>query len=360
MHPRVERFPKPDPDHGRFLTVLRRDRPDRVPVVELALHADVTAALLDDPPRATSDARADSSHRVEQCVRLHHRLGYDVVKVSATIPFNIGRLVGTDPSALSSSRREWADPHSGPIQSSEDFERFQWPKPSDVDFGPLDAATDALPDGMALLGFSGGVLEFAMDLLGMQNFMLATRRDPELVAAVIQRVGQTIYGVFEAYCQIDAVCALWLGDDLGHKHGPLVSPKLVTEQIVPWYKRSADLAHRHGRPFILHSCGDTALLIESIIDAGIDAKHSFEDGITPVEQFADKWGDKVAVLGGVDVHILAAGNEDAIRTRTREILEKLAPRGGYAAGSGNSIPNYVAPEHYLAMLETVAEFNGLR
>jgi uroporphyrinogen decarboxylase len=359
MHPRVETLPKPEPDYRRFLQVLHRERPDRIPLIELAVHPEVVGALLDEPVPATGDARADQRAAVRQNLRAHHRLGYDVVKVSAPIPWDVQRVAGRDPSALSSGTREWTDEHSGPIGTRDDFERFAWPAPSEVDFGPVETASATLPDGMALIGFSGGVLEFSMDLIGMQRFMLASVRDPELVAAVIERVGQTIQSVFETYCQMESVQALWLGDDLGHKHGLLVSPKLLEAHVFPWYARFAELAHRHGRPFMLHTCGKTDSIMPALVErVGIDAKHSFEDNILPVERFIDEWGEKVAVLGGVDVHVLSVGDAAAIRKRTLEILEHAAPRGGYAAGSGNSIPTYVSAENYLTMIETVAEFNG--
>lgn len=357
MHPRVEHLPQPRPNYRRFLQVVRRERPDRVPLIELAIHPDVVTALLDEsatlPPGGSALREA-----ARRSVRLQHRLGYDVARVSAPIPFNVQRVTGQDPSTLSSSAREWANEHAGPIGTIADFEAFRWPGREDVDFGPVEAAVECLPDGMALLGFSGGVLEFAMDLLGMERLMLATRRDPALVAAVIERVGQTIYSVFETYCQVDAVCALWLGDDLGHKHGTLLSPKWLIEHIVPWYKRFADLAHAHGRPFLLHTCGNTAAVLPAIVEAGIDAKHSFEDVIEPVEQFYDRWAARIATLGGVDVHLLATGSADTIRARTLQVLEHCAPRGSYAAGSGNSIPNYISPANYLAMIEAVWTFNG--
>ena len=64
-----------------------------------------------------------------------------------------------------------------------------------------------------------------------------------------------------------------------------------------------------------------------IDEIGIDAKHSFEDNILPVEDFYDQWHEQTAVLGGVDVHLLATGNEDAIRTRVQQILHHCAPPG---------------------------------
>ena len=79
--------------------------------------------------------------------------------------------------------------------------------------------------------------------------------------------------------------------------------------------------------------------------------------IEPVEECFREWGGKVAILGGVDVDILARGSEEDARLRTLQILEACAPKGGYAAGSGNSVTNYVSVDNYLAMVETVHRFN---
>ena len=95
-----------------------------------------------------------------------------------------------------------------------------------------------------------------------------------------------------------------------------------------------------------------------IDDVRIDAKHSFEDVIVPVEEFKRRWGSRVAVLGGVDVDLLSRGTEADVRQRTSQILESCAPGGGYACGSGNSITNYMPTANYLAMIETIHHFNG--
>jgi uroporphyrinogen decarboxylase len=89
-------------------------------------------------------------------------------------------------------------------------------------------------------------------------------------------------------------------------------------------------------------------LIETV---GIDGKHSFEDAIIPVAEFHARYGDRIAVLGGIDVDILARGTPDDVRARVRQTIAACAPRGRYAVGSGNSIPSYVPVENYLAMLD---------
>jgi uroporphyrinogen decarboxylase len=84
---------------------------------------------------------------------------------------------------------------------------------------------------------------------------------------------------------------------------------------------------------------------------GIDGKHSFEDAILPVEEFYARYGERIAVLGGIDVDILAAGTPEQVRKRARTLIEACGSRGRYAIGSGNSIPSYVSVENYLAMVD---------
>jgi uroporphyrinogen decarboxylase len=95
-------------------------------------------------------------------------------------------------------------------------------------------------------------------------------------------------------------------------------------------------------------------LIETV---GIDARHSFQDNIEPVEEVYRKYGDRIAILGGMDVDLLARGTTDQVRARTREILEACAPGGGYCMGSGNSLPNFVNVENYYAMLDETRRWN---
>jgi uroporphyrinogen decarboxylase len=98
--------------------------------------------------------------------------------------------------------------------------------------------------------------------------------------------------------------------------------------------------------------------MDEIIDLGFDAKHSFEDKIMPVEEVSRLWGDRIAILGGVDLDLLARGSQEEVRRRTREILESCAAAGtGYCLGTGNSVANYIPTENYLAMLDEGRRWN---
>jgi uroporphyrinogen decarboxylase len=357
----LDHLPRPEPDVARLKAVLRREVPDRVPLIELAMADEVLAALKGSPltPLPAGGDAQDLRPWAEDRVRLWHRLGYDYFRVRAEMPFKTSQLATKDTAQLAAGDRQWVDEHAGVIHSMADVESYPWLKPADVGFAQAEAAIRCLPDGMEAIGFSGGVLEWASTIMGLESFMMALYEEPELVRAVTERVGEVIYKAFETFCGMDRVFAIWLGDDMGFKTSTLISPEHLREFILPWHRRFAELAHRTGRLFILHSCGHIEAVMPDLIETvGIDGKHSFEDIITPVEQFKKTWGGRVAVLGGVDVDLLSRASVERVRARTQQILEACAPGGGYACGSGNSVTNYTRPKNYLAMVETVQRFNG--
>jgi uroporphyrinogen decarboxylase len=93
-------------------------------------------------------------------------------------------------------------------------------------------------------------------------------------------------------------------------------------------------------------------------DVGIDAKHSFEDKILPVEEAYRRWGDKTAILGGVDMDLLTRGSEEQVRARVGEILDVCGTKGtGYGLGTGNTAANYIPRQNYLAMLDEGRRWN---
>ena len=81
-----------------------------------------------------------------------------------------------------------------------------------------------------------------------------------------------------------------------------------------------------------------------------DAKHSYEDNILPIEEAYERWGSRIAILGGIDVDFICRSTPEEVYNRACGILERVGGRGHYALGSGNSIPYYVPVENYFAMI----------
>jgi uroporphyrinogen decarboxylase len=342
-----------EPNFDRLMAVIRRDgEPDRVPFAELGIDAGTMVGVMQQPiPRDPDESR---TYRIE----FMSRLGYDYVRGQYACGFGgVGRLLADDTATEGKSQRGWQDEHHGPIESWEDFEKYEWPKVEDASFEDIEKLEPLLPDGMKVVAsLPGGVFENLARLMGYEPLCFALVEDPTLVQAVVDRVGEVELDIYRVLCQFDHVGALWINDDMGFKTQTMIGPDDLRRFVFPWQKRLAEYAHAHGRPVLLHACGNLSEVMDDLIDdVGIDAKHSFEDVIQPVAEFKRQYGSRVAALGGVEMDVLAGGTEDDVRDYTRRVIEDCAPGGGWALGSGNTVANYVPVQNYLAMLDVGRE-----
>ncbi len=78
--------------------------------------------------------------------------------------------------------------------------------------------------------------------------------------------------------------------------------------------------------------------------------HGRHDTIEPVEVAYERWSSRIAILGGIDLDFICRKTPEEIYQRAKSMLERAEKRGCYALGSGNSIPEYVPVENYLAMI----------
>jgi uroporphyrinogen decarboxylase len=128
----------------------------------------------------------------------------------------------------------------------------------------------------------------------------------------------------------------------------------MRKNVFPWHKKVVEALHTSGKPALLHSCGNLATVMYDIIDVmKCDAKHSYEDKIVPVEEAYERWGDRITILRGIDVDFVIRASQEEIYSRATALVEKAKIKGGYALGSGNSIPDYVPDRNYFTMISAV-------
>lgn len=78
--------------------------------------------------------------------------------------------------------------------------------------------------------------------------------------------------------------------------------------------------------------------MDDLIDTvRIDGKHSFEDTIMPITEVYKCYGNRIAVLGGLDVNFLCRAEEETIRRQVRETLDVCMQGKGYCLGTVNKI-----------------------
>lgn len=348
--------PKPDAQQAiaHILGHLSLDRP---PLVEYIVDEVVMRPVLEQLGRPwvipTDDPRTIEAY-LENFAQFYFRMGYSLIKFERSLPFPSHNLITADTAPQVQRDRAWRDQHQGMITSWESFENYSWPKIEDFDFSDFEILNRILPDGMGLmLSHAGGPFEVLSALMSYEGLCLAIYDDFALVQAVTDRIGELMLRFYQHLLTFDHVVAIFPGDDMGFRTGTLINPVHLRALTLPWHRRFSELSHSRGLPYFLHSCGNLFSIIDDLIDnVRIDGKHSYEDAIMPVEDFQFRYGDRISILGGLDVHTLTVGSPNDVRQRTRQLIETCTPRGRYAIGSGNSIPSYVPVENYLAMVET--------
>jgi len=338
-----------EPDFQRLRTAfLLEGEPDRVPMLELIVEGRAMQAVLGRPVETVADY-------IEFLVKA----GYDGARITPTVDFRFfefepkeGRRIG-----VQDHERVWAPEGEGIITSWEDFEKFPFPKPEEVDYSVFEEANKYLPDGMKIVAQQGDIFTRVWEFMGFETFSIALYEQPDLVEALFEKVGSIIYEIFKTMATIDNVGALWYTDDIAYTEGLLMSPEHLRKYLFPWIKKIGEIADEYDLPFLYHTDGVLWDVMEDIIACGVDALHPIEPKAMDIREVKRRYGDRLCLIGNIDLgYTLTRGTPEETEQEVKEKIRDLAPGGGYVVSSSNTIPDYVKPENYIAMIEAVKKY----
>lgn len=338
------------PNIDQFKLTLKRGKGLFVPLAELGVHPKIKSRFIGREIETLADD-----------VEFWHKAGYDYIKLQPVADFNPGKIGLEENLTFNEDGtlfRKWASESRGVITSVEDFERYQFPSKSDFDYTKFEQVRSLLPEGMGVIGQYGDIFTMTWEMMGFEAFSLAIYENPDLVRILNDRLGELVLSMFEYYAQSDAVDVIWYSDDIAFTQGLLVSPETLHQYLFPWLKKIGDLARQADKPFMYHTDGVLWDVMEDILACGVDALHPIEPKAMDIAEVKRRYGEKLCLIGNVDVDLLARGTPDEIRNRVRFNIENVGYNGGYCVGSGNSIPEYVRFENYLALLEAAKEYGG--
>jgi len=334
------------PKFDCLLQVLNREVPERPTLFEFFLNDPLYLKLsdFDEYPEYGSLAW----HQL--LIQAFGRAGYDYATVRGAFKF-------TFPVKEVEHKASRSMSETGVIADRAGFEAYPWPDPDKHDYSMLDQLAPCLPDGMKVIVCGpGGVLENVMALVGYEPLCFMLLDDPELVSDLFAAVGARLVRHYEIAARYASVGALISNDDWGFNTQTMLPPELMRTYVFPWHRRIVEVIHAAGKPALLHSCGNLDEVMDDIIDdMHYDAKHSYEDKICPVEDAYERWGRRIATLGGLDLDFICRSTPAEVTARAQAMLARVATRGGYALGTGNSVPYYVPEENYYAMTSAVTD-----
>lgn len=141
------------------------------------------------------------------------------------------------------------------------------------------------------------------------------------------------------FAEVGKPDGLWISEDFGYKNGLFCSPQVLEELFFPFYKEIVDFVHSYDLPIVLHACGGIEKALPLIVNAGFDGLNPMQVSAgCDVVRFAEKYGDKLAFIGGLDARILESGDRKLIKGKIIEMLGALKSLGArYVFGSDHSI-----------------------
>jgi uroporphyrinogen decarboxylase len=338
------------PNINAFLKTLKREKVNYIPLAELGVHPKIKELFLGKRMTNLKDE-----------VDFWYTAGYDYIKLQPKADFNPMKI-GLDNNVSYNDDgtifRKWASENNGVISNLDDFENYKFPAISDFDYSNFENVIYALPERMGVVGQYGDIFTMTWEMMGFESFSLALFENEELVTELNNRLGELVLSMFEYFAQSENINAIWYSDDIAYTNSLMVSPAVLDRYFFPWLKKIGDLAKRYNKPLIFHSDGILFDVMDKIIECGVDAIHPIEPKAMNLADVKNRYGKKLCLIGNIDVDLLSRGTIDEIRNNVYKNIEEAGFDGGYCVGSGNSIPEYVKLENYIAMIETVKEINS--
>lgn len=191
---------------------------------------------------------------------------------------------------------------------------------------------------LAASDYPFGFFGFARELMGFEGLMYALYDDPGLVREIMAFVADFLMAVWEKALVDTEPDFFRIWEDMCYKNGPLISPAMFREFMLPQYRRLTGFLRDCGcRNILVDTDGACMDLIPLFLEAGVTGLYPFEcqSGMDVVK--VRECFPRLQMIGGIDKRALAAGR-GAIDDELRYKLPFLLSRGGYIPHIDHFVP----------------------
>lgn len=328
----------------RVLAALNREEPDRVPYCELHVDRALAQKVMYGGDPETQAANLETqAYTLEELKAIASFLRMDNIFYVIRAPVYAHKVAGKD------GRLFYGE---GMIKSEADLSLLELPDPyDDTLYAGAEEFVRGKGDYAAWFVTRVGLFNTMLSM-GLEDFCLALSINRPLIEALLDRYFDWMVVVTERVCQLDFDVFVST-DDMAFKTGPFFSPKVFHDLILPYYRR---VAEKVTIPWVIHSDGNVLPLLDDFLSIGIAGLHPNEKGAMDIRAMKRDHGDRLCLLGNVDLNILGSGIPDEVDEEVRDLIRDVGPGGGYIVTSGNSLAGYLRSENVLAMTEAVQKY----
>ena len=164
------------------------------------------------------------------------------------------------------------------------------------------------------------------------NDMMINKEYANYLLDKILDIQMAMYDVLLTPCG-EYVQMVETADDYGTQRGPMMSPELFEEMILPRRKKLNDFIRSkapHAKIFH-HTCGSVYRLLPDILETGVDVLNPVQPSAADMDTYrlAEEFGDKVIFHGSIDEQTGLVYGKDVVRKQMKERVESLGKNGGY-------------------------------
>ena len=190
---------------------------------------------------------------------------------------------------------------------------------------------------------------------GIENLFMDLALRPEF-AKELMGIGAAYYADLFPLAIAAGADVVFLGDDYSDKTGPMMSPAMFEELILPHDTAVVASIKNAGAFCIKHTDGDIRKIMDWLVGTGLDALGPLEDvpGME-LDRIFERYPGRITVMGNMSVDLLSRGTVEQVETATKKLLREVSAKGPHIMSSGNTISSSVRPENYMAMVRTTQE-----
>ncbi len=215
-------------------------------------------------------------------------------------------------------------------------------------------------DRYILFGWWSLFFERPWGLRGMANLMIDYYEQPGEIHRLHDALCALYVALIERAVEELAPDGFWTSDDLGHQTQCMMRAPTFREFLKPYYVRVGEACSKGNMHFWLHSCGNNTVILDDLIDAGVDVFHPVQKHTMDEQAVAAQYGDRLTFLAGFDVqHILQEGSPEDVRREVRYLIDTFdRPDGGMCLAAGNGIVSGTPFENIAAFLDEAVRYGA--
>jgi len=207
----------------------------------------------------------------------------------------------------------------------------------------------------------GDILNTTGMLMSVEDALVNIATEDEATMQLIdRRIGREL-AIAERILESNKgkVDFIWIGEDLGSQHAPLISANMYRKVLRPRHQRFVDLAKFYGLPIIIHTCGSSSWVYEDLIEMGINGVDTLQPEATDMSPafLAEKFGGRLNFRGCISTAgPLAYGTAEETEQLCREVLGLMKTCRGYHFAPTHQIQDNSPVENIIAMYNAAHKY----